>query len=203
MSKKMSIDKPDPVAGFTLVELMVTVAIIALVAGFTFAELNNVSYRLKTTAQTLKGKMQKARLLAVKSSCPVFVDFDFYAPNGVDNGYTLWRDLNQNDTCDDATTDNNGDGVIDADDAEFIESITLPNDISFGSVTAANGGPGSATITYNNSYRLKFDPRGSSSNGFAYLHSPSDDSAGTYRVGTNNIGRVRAQYYATGGGTWR
>ncbi len=196
-------DRHNPTAGFTLVELMVTVAIIALVAGFTFAELNTDSYRLKTTARTLKGNMQKARLLAVKDSCPVYVDFDFDDSNSADNGYTIWQDLNQNGTCDDATADNNGDGVTDAHDNELIETVTLPNNISFGSVTAGDGGPGTNVITYNNNFRLRFAPRGSSSNGYAYLYSPSNDSAGTYRVGTNNIGRVKSQYYATGGGTWR
>jgi prepilin-type N-terminal cleavage/methylation domain-containing protein len=189
--------------GFTLVELMVTVAIIALVAGLTFAELNSDSYRLKATAKTLKANMQKARLLAVKDSCPAYVDFDFDGVTGIDSGYTLWKDLNKNGSYDDATTDNNGDGATNSLDEEKIETITLPNDISFGTVASGSGGPTTAgTVTYG-SDQLRFSPRGTSSSGSAHLHCPNNDSAGTYKLKTNNIGRVNSQYWATGGGTWR
>lgn len=199
----MSTDKPHLPSGFTLVELMVTVAIIALVAGFTFAELNTSSYRLKTTARSLKGNMQKARLLAVKNSCPVYIDFDFDGDGTIDNSYTIWKDLNNSSGYNDATSDNNGDGVIDSSDEELIETIPLPNAISFGSVAVSDGGPAvTSKITYG-SDQLKFSPRGTSSGGNAYLHTPNKDSAGTYAVGTNNIGRVHSQFYATNGGAWR
>jgi len=207
-------------SGFTLVELMVTVAIISMVAGFTFAELNSSSYRLKSTARTLKASMQKARLLAVKEGCPVYVDFDFDGANGIDSGYTLWKDLNWNNstsgtsgTYNDATTDNNGDGTVDALDEELIENISLPSNITFGNVANADGGPaqtpngGSLPADgvwfTNNVNRLRFSPWGTSSNGNAYLHNPNQDSAGSHAIGTNNIGRVRSSYFATNGGSWR
>jgi len=198
-------------AGFTLVELMVTVGVIAIVAGLTFGNMNSTSYKLKGTAKTLKANMQKARLLAVKENCRVYVDFDFNGDGTVDSSYTLWKDLNDNGVYNDATTDNNGDGVVNALDEEHIETIPLPGGISFGAVTNANGGPaaspsgGANPATTVISYAgdlMSFSPQGTSGSGWIYLHAPGNDEAGTHAVGTNNIGRVRSFYFATEGGGW-
>jgi prepilin-type N-terminal cleavage/methylation domain-containing protein len=197
--------------GFTLVELMVTVAIMAIIAGFTFGNLNSTSYHLKSTAKTLKANMQKARLLAVKENCRVYVDFDFNGDGTVDSSYTLWKDLSDNGGYNDATTDNNGDGAVNALDEELIETIPLPNRVSFGAVTNANGGPANspsgganpaATIISYTGDIVSFSSQGTSGSGWAYLHSPANDEAGSHAVGTNNIGRVRSSYYATEGGSW-
>jgi prepilin-type N-terminal cleavage/methylation domain-containing protein len=198
-------------SGFTLVELMVVVAIIALVAGFTFAELNTSSYRLKTAARTLMANMQKARLLAVKNSCPVYVDFDFDDKDGVDKGYTLWRDLNDNGTYDDTTTDNNNDGVVDKNDEEEVGTVSLVKGVSWGAVPNSDGGPaGSITgkslpsdgVSYDND-RCKFTPQGTSLSGAVYLYDKSNSGAGTAVIITNNIGRVRDAFWTTHGGKWR
>jgi len=198
-------------AGFTLVELMVTVSIIAIVAGLTFGNMNSASYRLKSAAKTLKANMQKARLLAVKENCRVYVDFDFNGDGTVDSRYTLWKDLNNNGVYDDATTDNDGNGVVNALDEEQIEIIPLPNGISFGAVANADGGPaaspsgGANPATTVISYAgdiMSFTPQGTSGSGWVYLYAPGNDEAGTHAVGTNNIGRVRSSYYATEGGGW-
>ena len=198
-------------AGFTLVELMVTVAIIAIVAGLTFGNMNTASYRLKSTAKTLKANMQKARLLAVKENCRVYVDFDFDGDGTIDSGYTLWKDLSNNGTYNDATTDNNGDGSVNSLDEELIETIPLPNEVSFGAVTNANGGPdnspsgGANPATTKISYTgdiVSFSPQGTSGSGWVYLHAPANDEAGSHAIGTNNIGRVQSSYYATEGGGW-
>ena len=84
--------------GFTLVELMVVVAITALIAGFSFAEINSTSHKLKSTARTLRAKMQQAKLLAVKEGCNVFVDFDIDGDNNINSSYSLWRDIINNTT---------------------------------------------------------------------------------------------------------
>ena len=197
-------------AGFTLVELMVTVAIMAIIAGFTFGNMNTASYKLKSAAKILNGNMQRARLLAVKENCPVYVDFDFNDDSTIDDSYTLWKDMNNNSSYDDATTDNNGDGTVNALDEELIEAIPLPSGASFGAVTNANGGPVNGPsgtppsadgISFSGD-RLRFSPQGTASSGWAYLYSPTNDEAGTHAVGTNNIGRVRSSYYATEGGGW-
>jgi len=202
--------KKSKSAGFTLVELMVTVAIMAIIAGLTFGNMNTASYKLKSTAKILNGNMQKARLLAVKENCRVYVDFDFNDDSTIDDSYTLWKDMNNNSSYDDATTDNNGDGTVNALDEELIEAIPLPSGASFAAVTNANGGPVNGPsgtppsadgISFSGD-RLRFSPQGTASSGWAYLYSPTNDEAGTHAVGTNNIGRVRSSYYATEGGDW-
>ena len=187
--KKLASDK-----GFTLVELMVVVAITALIAGFTVSEINSTSHKLKSTARTLRAKMQQARLLAIKENCNVFVDFGLNI-----SSYTLWRDGDNNDTY----------TAI-----ELIETIALPNDISFGAVASEDGGPSkSASPTSDTappadgisfgSNRVQFTPQGTASNAWAYLHAPNKDSSGTYAVGSNNVGRIQSRYWVTNGGAWR
>ena len=186
-------------SGFTLVELMIVVAITALIAGFTVAEINSTSHKLKNTAQTLRAKMQQAKLMAVKNSCNVFVDFDLDGTGGIDSFYTLWRDDDNNNTYS---------------TSELIEQVALPNDISFGAVAKTDGGPdksasnsGTTAPTSNivsfSGDSLRFSPQGTGSQGWAYLHAPNNDSAGTYAAGSNNVGRVQSRYWVTNGGTWR
>ncbi len=212
----MPIKKIYSSSGFTLVELMVTVAIIALIAGFTFAELNSSSYKLKAAARTLKANMQKARLLAVKESCPVYVDFDLDSDGSSDGTinlhYTTWRDLDGNGLF--LMKDEAGNSVTDKSASfEFIEETALPSGVSAGVVGNGDGGPAqgpppsnpglpSDGVSYGGD-RARFTPQGSSTSGWFYLAYPNNLSAGTHAVGTNNIGRVHSSYYATDGGAWR
>ena len=196
-------------AGFTLVELMVTVAIMAIIAGLTFGNLNTASYRLKTMAKTVNGEMQRARLLAVKENCPVMVDFEFDDNGSIDSGFTIWKDLNDNGAYDDATTDNNGNGVIDSLDEELISTTNFTR-VACGTVAAADGGPANGPsgtsppadgVSFSGD-RLRFSPQGTASSGWVYLCIPGNTEAGTHAVGTNNIGRVHSFYFATEGGSW-
>ena len=70
--------------GFTLVELMVVIAIIAIIASFTFAEINTASYRLKTVAHTMKAHLTQAKLEAVKKGCKVRLKI-----NATNDGYSV------------------------------------------------------------------------------------------------------------------
>ncbi|MCK4378941.1 MAG: GspH/FimT family pseudopilin [Deltaproteobacteria bacterium] len=187
-------------AGFTLVELMVTVAIMAIIAGFTFGNLNSTSYKLKSSARTLQAKMQQAKLLAVKENCNVFVDFDLDGDSTIDSFYTLWRDADNDNSYDDPV--------------EHVERVALPILIAFGSVAGGDGGPtkgASPTSTVApevdgisfSGNSVRFNPEGTASNGWAYLHAPNKDSAGTYAAGSNNVGRVQIRHWVTEGGTWR
>lgn len=83
-------------AGFTLAELLVTIAVIAILAGI--ATLSIASYlpslRLKQASQELQLQIQKARLEAVRRNRPCYVEFHrnvggrLYAP-------LIWVDENR------------------------------------------------------------------------------------------------------------
>jgi len=81
---KLPEKKSTTESGFTLVELMVVVAIIAIVAGLTIGEINTDSYQLKSRAHTLKAHMMQAKLEAVKRDLRVRV-----AINGTNDGYSI------------------------------------------------------------------------------------------------------------------
>ncbi len=70
--------------GYTLVELMVVIVIIAVVAGLTMGEINSNSYQLKSRAHTLKAHMTQAKLEAVKRDIDVKVTI-----NGTNDGYKV------------------------------------------------------------------------------------------------------------------
>ena len=182
--------------GFTLVELMVVVAITALIAGLSLAEISSASHKLKGAAQTLRAKMQQAKLIAVKDNCNVYVDFDLDGGGAIDSFYTIWRDLNNNTSYDAAL--------------ELVEQVTLPSTIVFGRVASGKGGPStsasgtsSTDIVSFSGDSVRFTPQGTGSPGWAYLHAPANDAAGTYAVGSNNVGRIQTRYWTTEGGSWR
>ncbi|MEA3451131.1 MAG: GspH/FimT family pseudopilin [Bacteroidota bacterium] len=202
--------------GFTLVELMVVVAITALIAGFTMAEINSTSHKLKNAARTLHAKMQQAKLLAIKENCATYLDFDL-DNNGKSDGtlnlnHCTWRDINNNELF---TMKDINDSTVTSkyDSAEFVDETILPSGISIGAVASTDGGPTKGPPTTDPSIptsgisyggdRVTFNPQGTGSSGWFYLHAPSKDSSGTYAVGTNKVGRVRTWYCATNGDTWR
>ncbi len=63
-------------AGFTLIEIMVVIAIIALLSAIAIPNLFNPERRTKKIARELMGSMQQTRILAVKtnSSCAIIFD---------------------------------------------------------------------------------------------------------------------------------
>ena len=60
-------------AGFTLIELIITVAVIGILAGIGFPSIMKwvPNYKIKAAAQELNGNMQKARLDAIKTNSKV------------------------------------------------------------------------------------------------------------------------------------
>ena len=78
-------------AGFTLVELLITVAILAIVTALAAPSFNDFIQRNKRTAcaNALVGVLHLARSEAVRVVAPVTVT----APSGIAGGVTVYRDL--------------------------------------------------------------------------------------------------------------
>lgn len=88
-------------AGFTLVELMITLFILAIIASMAAPSFSDMVRRNKRVAcgNELVGALQLGRSDAVRSGQPVSVD----APAGIENGIVVFRD-------------EDGDGNADADE---------------------------------------------------------------------------------------
>ncbi|MFV8784175.1 GspH/FimT family pseudopilin [Microbulbifer sp. SA54] len=88
-------------AGFTLVELMITLSILAIVTSLAVPSFNDMIRRNKRVAcgNELVGALQFGRTEAVRVGRPVTVT----APNGIEQGVVVYRD-------------DNGDGNVDNDE---------------------------------------------------------------------------------------
>jgi prepilin-type N-terminal cleavage/methylation domain-containing protein len=64
--------------GFSLIELLIVVAIIMLISAMAFPKIQKVQtrYRLDTSGHAVAGLVQQARMQAVRTNQPVYVQFD-------------------------------------------------------------------------------------------------------------------------------
>lgn len=90
-------------SGFTLVELLVVVAIIGILSSVAIAGLNNLipRYQVKSAAQDLRTNLQKAKMEAVKSNRETLVTFT-ESGGGDQGGYEVNIDRNGDGDFDDA-----------------------------------------------------------------------------------------------------
>ncbi len=77
--------------GFTVVELIVVLALFALMAGFAIPNVARImpKYRLKEAARDLYSNFQLAKITAIKEGAPSAVEF-------INDGYKIFIDLNKN-----------------------------------------------------------------------------------------------------------
>jgi prepilin-type N-terminal cleavage/methylation domain-containing protein len=145
--------------GFTVVELVVVVAIVMIVAAFALPSITSAIYnmRLRTGASDLAGLMQQARILAAKNNATYSIAY------GVRNGEQI------------AFVDLNGNGVWDANVVINGVNTSEPAIGFAGTVVPANGAPsggggqpsgyvlpGDTTsgTPYSNGNVLAYSPRG-------------------------------------------
>jgi prepilin-type N-terminal cleavage/methylation domain-containing protein len=185
-------------AGFSLIELMIVVAILGILAVAVGVHINSTNTRLKTFVFNTKALFNQARFEAIKRSRNVYLDFDFNAPAGLDNGFTIW-------------VDENGDGAyVLADDGPPLDTVTFPaNGPEIYCATCASGGPGtdgpgtsdindgvsvSGSVAFN---LIRFKPDGDTSNATAYFYFPTGPAgakvvaAGPWAIIVNSVGRIR------------
>lgn len=203
------VQSTEPSRGFTLVELMVSVALVAIVMSYVGITLNSAPFRLKSAVHRLRAAMQQARLEAVKRNKDVYLDFD-RDDNGRAESVSLWVSMDPGES---SPTFDEGEDVLLWEDSYIAPSDSSAGGATYGAVPTDQGGPSSPApagasgslpddgISFNGN-RINFNPDGTSSAGTIYLHVPTNPRAGTYAIVLNNNGRAYLRYFPTGGPSW-
>lgn len=191
--------------GFSLIELMVVLAILGALAASVGVYINSADAKLKSFAFNLGSRFKQAKFEAIKRGHDVYLDFDFGIA-GVgdgdprnDNGYTMWVDNNDNsnynlyvDVAHGAVPAN---GVCDEDEGDCVigAKVVFPNQANPDVLrtgpelydTTPGGGPavGPDTATIGDGVsaggnRFQFRPSGDSSAGRVYIYFPRNEGGG-------------------------
>ncbi len=171
--------------GFTLMELMVVVAIIGLLAAISIPMLLNPEHRVRTVARQIMGDMQGTRMAAIKNNENWAIVFE------PDNLRYL--------VCSDRGKDNSWSKT---EDNTIVKTVVFSTHVS-----GVKYGHGQATfdatldkkafpaddISYSPNV-LTFNPRGSCQSGWVYI----DYKGVSYAVGTLSTGIVRIRRWYSG-----
>jgi prepilin-type N-terminal cleavage/methylation domain-containing protein len=201
--------------GFSLIELMVVVAILGILAAAVGIYINNADAKLKSFAFNVGSRFKQAKFEAMKRGRNVYIDFDLLRDGVIDNGYTLWVNNNDNvNSTYEAWIDANADGVCQDTEGDcLIATVDFPNRASLGhpgpeiyNADAAfpTGGPeadGPGTKVINTGVpatpRFFFKPSGDADNATIYIYFPSggvgaeEVAAGPWAITVNTVGRIQ------------
>ena len=161
--------------GFTLIELIVVIAVMGIMSAIVIPKLNNPEYKIKKAARQMYGDMERVKMLAVKNNTKYRMRFD---PNGYtiqDNAGNVFKTVNFNSAAQ-GVTYGSGNATVTANSRP---TANLPAD-----------GVGYAKD-------LIFNPRGTCTGGYVYL----EYRGISFALGTTTTGFVKFRRWTKG--AWR
>jgi prepilin-type N-terminal cleavage/methylation domain-containing protein len=198
-------------AGFSLIELMIVVAILGILAVAVGVHINSTDTRLKTFVFNTKALFNQARFEAVKRSRNVYLDFDFdTTPAGLDNGFTIWVDeVVAYPVVYDAAVDTIIKTVVFPGNGPKIYCATCA--FPTGGPQDPAGGPDGKTIgdgisAGGDRFQFKADGASVGSGGMAYFYFPAGASgvesvaSGPWAIIVNNVGRIKVDEWRSTNG---
>lgn len=179
-------------AGYSLVELLIVVAIMGILAAYVVFNLSTGATKLKTFVFDTKAYFHKAKFEAIKRGRNVYIDFDFDDDLNIDNGYTLWVD-EDNDNAYSPGTDTVIETIV------FDGPAIYANNPPIGSEPAGPGGSNIGTGVSHAGMKIIMRPNGRSENGTVYFYLPVAPTAGPWAIITSTVGRIRVDEWRSSG----
>ncbi|MGD9731572.1 MAG: Tfp pilus assembly protein FimT/FimU [Desulfamplus sp.] len=181
-------------AGFTLIELMIVIGIIAIMSAIAIPNLMNPEHKLKKAATGLMADIQKTRSMAIKTNKEWAIVFDT-----INNKYFITSDKGLDHNWADLT-DNKVEKTVEF--SGYAAGVQYGHGVATKTVTGKTTFPIKET-TYTNEV-LTFNPKGvcsSAVSGYGYRYVYLEHKDLTYAVGTGSTGIVRI--FRWDGGEWR
>lgn len=188
----MIVSRREGISGFTLIELMIVMALIGLLIAIgapRFEALNRIN-RLKTGVRQVATSIQNARLKAISANRRCYIDFALGTLTPADSFFTVWLDVNGDQTYDLGEIDSAGVGLPDTKDG--YQGMKLPRGVSFGAGNPNTGPDGMALasdgVDFDGTNLLGFNARGEGTTGVIYLRA---EDGTTFAITVSRLGRVR------------
>lgn len=180
------------VSGVTLVELMIVLTLIAILVAISapsFEGWNRVN-RLKSGVRKVAISLQNARLKAISANRRCYLDFAPGSLTPADSFFTVWLDVDGDQTYDSGEIDSTLIGFPDTKGG--FPGFKLPRGVRF-SASGPTSGPEGMTVAadgvdFNGADLVGFNAQGEGTDGVVYL---TGEGGNIFAVAVSRLGRVR------------